>query len=614
MHIKKAVVLIAICIFLSAVAPPVASATILTVSKSCSAGSTTCFTTIGGAISFANPTTSSDSIVILPGTYSEQTPIVFKDNLPIRGVDTSSTVIQSNGAGPLFSGSELSNISLSNVTLDLVSGTGIQATNSTLNLTNNIFRGNGTPIVVQNTARVGGTIDHNTFFQYTTAVSSNVDLVITNNIFYGTGTSIALAVLPGTLNFTQFASVNNNDFFNNQIPANNFYFDNSSQPAFIAHDTNIPNLTITNADPLFVHPTDTDQTKLDYHVMQGSPTLGTGTGTPGSDMGAFGGSGADTIPFPVEIVSLATISPQTTARISWTQNLAWNVTNTVAPGSYDITYQLNTASTTTVNVPAPALTTDIPGLAATPPTPGAPILAPAGFADQTLILTWMPGVNATSYTVHVRDTVTGIQSDIPVGNVNTLTVPGLVNGRNYDVWITPYAQSVYTFAVFVRDNSGGPFQPGVAHESMSSPVRSLTVGAPQAGPDSNTITAFPEPIAALPNLPNSGCFIATAAFGYYSAPQVQILRDFRDRYLLTNRAGRAFVAWYYRYGPIGAEFINAHPWTKPAVRIALLPFIGAALFMIKASVGTKLSLLIGCGFIAAVLLQRKNIAGRGGTR
>src|SRR5512143_876301 len=94
MHIKKdSVVRIATCIFLLGIIPAVASATTLTVSKTCGTGDTTCFTTIGGAISFANPTTSSDSIVILPGTYSEQTPIVFKDNLPIRGVETSRTVI-----------------------------------------------------------------------------------------------------------------------------------------------------------------------------------------------------------------------------------------------------------------------------------------------------------------------------------------------------------------------------------------------------------------------------------------------------------------------------------------------------------------------------------------
>jgi hypothetical protein len=74
------------------------------------------------------------------------------------------------------------------------------------------------------------------------------------------------------------------------------------------------------------------------------------------------------------------------------------------------------------------------------------------------------------------------------------------------------------------------------------------------------------------------------------------------------------VEWYYRYGPIGAEFINTHPWIKPAVRIALLPLIGASLFMIKASAGMKVAVLIGFGLISAILITRRQFADRGGAR
>ncbi|HAY39658.1 MAG TPA: hypothetical protein DCY53_10230, partial [Desulfobacteraceae bacterium] len=43
-----------------------------------------------------------------------------------------------------------------------------------------------------------------------------------------------------------------------------------------------------------------------------------------------------------------------------------------------------------------------------------------------------------------------------------------------------------------------------------------------------------------------GCFIATAAYGSLVEPNVKILRDFRDRFLTTNTAGKSLVNLYYK--------------------------------------------------------------------
>jgi hypothetical protein len=73
-----------------------------------------------------------------------------------------------------------------------------------------------------------------------------------------------------------------------------------------------------------------------------------------------------------------------------------------------------------------------------------------------------------------------------------------------------------------------------------------------------------------------GCFIATAAYGSASAREVMQLRVFRDRHLLTNSIGRAFVATYYTLSPPFADAIRPHPWLRALVRAGLVPYVTAA--------------------------------------
>ena len=72
---------------------------------------------------------------------------------------------------------------------------------------------------------------------------------------------------------------------------------------------------------------------------------------------------------------------------------------------------------------------------------------------------------------------------------------------------------------------------------------------------------------------NSGCFIATAAYGSYLEPEVMVLRHFRDRYLLAFAAGRQFVAWYSRVSPPVANYIRDRDGLRAITRAALTPVI-----------------------------------------
>jgi hypothetical protein len=72
-----------------------------------------------------------------------------------------------------------------------------------------------------------------------------------------------------------------------------------------------------------------------------------------------------------------------------------------------------------------------------------------------------------------------------------------------------------------------------------------------------------------------GCFIATAAYGSYSAKDVLIFREFRDKYLLTNVPGRLFVKTYYRLSPPLADFIPQHDSLRAMVRCWLTPLATA---------------------------------------
>ena len=162
-------------------------------------------------------------------------------------------------------------------------------------------------------------------------------------------------------------------------------------------------------------------------------------------------------------------------------------------------------------------------------------------AEVTLAWDPNPEPSITGYRVYYGTSSYYYSNVIDVGNRTDCTITGLLPGVTYYISATAYSQHRRREQLFRRDRIHG------------------TRGElPLSGSGGG-----------------GGCFIATAAFGSYLAPEVMTLREFRDQCLLTSDYGRAFVDWYYRVSPSVAAFIAEDETLKGAVRWGLTPIIYA---------------------------------------
>ncbi|MDP2167899.1 MAG: S8 family serine peptidase [Thermodesulfovibrionales bacterium] len=154
-------------------------------------------------------------------------------------------------------------------------------------------------------------------------------------------------------------------------------------------------------------------------------------------------------------------------------------------------------------------------------------------------LSWTDNSNAeTGFKVERKATSTGLYNPVATtgANVTTYTDTAFLPGVTYYYRVKAYTQ--YTDSAYT--NEAGITTPGGS--------------SPEGGGGGR-------------------CFIATAAYGSYLDPNVKVLRDFRDNYLLTNPAGRAFVRLYYRTSPPVADYIREHEILRLIARAGLAPFV-----------------------------------------
>jgi hypothetical protein len=137
-----------------------------------------------------------------------------------------------------------------------------------------------------------------------------------------------------------------------------------------------------------------------------------------------------------------------------------------------------------------------------------------------------------------------------------------------DQSITGY--NVYRNGVRIGQSSSPSFRDSGAHNFDAYQITAVDTGGDESD--------FSGMVVANMAVANAGggdrrCFIATAAYGASWEPHVLALREFRDRRLMTNAAGRAIVWFYYRYSPPMADFIGRHDSLRILARAALTPVV-----------------------------------------
>ncbi len=156
-------------------------------------------------------------------------------------------------------------------------------------------------------------------------------------------------------------------------------------------------------------------------------------------------------------------------------------------------------------------------------------------------------------------------------NHNDKTYPAIVNQDNLTISLNIDGNTKHFVPNFVLDNSGIVSIDGVIQESGVSVVDfSNPVFYTVKSEDSEEGTVY---TVTVTGTKVDECFIATACFGSINEPAVKLLRQFRDKFLLTNTPGQALVSFYYSNSPPLADYIRQSEGKKLATRIILMPLI-----------------------------------------
>lgn len=195
------------------------------------------------------------------------------------------------------------------------------------------------------------------------------------------------------------------------------------------------------------------------------------------------------------------------------------------------------------------------------------------------------------------ETLTSIQNNSPKETIGITTtegdplssykVSGLENG-------TVDAPRTYCFLPALQDATGSII--------YFLDVQNLISGESFTDAQFDKLCASPSEVVGV--LSDKDCFIATVAFGSRNHPMLDILREFRNKFLHPFSWGKSFIKYYYKNGPQWAKKISNYPLAKGLVKMALWPVI-AIVYVILNPLWLALIFFIGLFVVLKVRAHRK---------
>lgn len=545
---------------------------------------------------------SSDVINVATGTYVGNftfrvPPPLTSKSVTIRAKDGAKVVLRAGSTSDsLVAINDNMTVTLERLIL-VTSGEGVvvSATTATAILRNLVITGLASTGIRCAAATSGNIVEHVTFFRVTNGVDCPTSTItIRNNIFSNlSGTPISPFSVSG---FTR--------------PRFNLFFQSGT-----SGERGTDEVQPGPGDDL--NPQFVDSDNNDFHLQEGSAAIDAGEG--GEDVGAYGGPSSHTVPFPPAKPSVSCGSPDaTTCTVTWTKNLDYAVTGYLvlssAPSAPSPDYSDTTAAdNATANCAAPATTCSatlsaLPAFSSPPAQPSTPT---ALIGDSKVQLSWPAVSNASFYEVYVGTAPDAVTVGSPALTVSTngALVEGLVNGTTY--YFSVRAVSQPRLYAAVRSVYGTVSETATTVSEISEPANAVAYGTPLFSARSLEVAAAPQEVVGFPPLEDAGgCFIATAAYGSAMAPQVDVLRTFRERVLRPSPVGRAFIRWYERWSPPLAELIRGDERLRATARVVLWPAVGVAWTAIHAPWLFGLA-AVAAGAAGWLVIRRRYGAARG---